>query len=268
MAREVTGVLDVFSVPTIDTASGLYQGQRKNQQDAVVSLKDVETGVSLMALSDGMGGAGYGNIASRVILRSAFETIRDRFDKIAGEPGQVPELLREAAYKANRKLADIIKRNPEMSGMGGTLMLTVLVNKTLYWLSIGDSLMYRMSKGSLERLNADHSLASGLDNLASLGQIDPRIAKTMAARSTLTSALQGEELGQIDCPKTGMPISKGDTILIASDGIQSVSEKTISALLMGSKTSSAAELAAQTIRTVEDAQVSGQDNLAVCITRL
>ena len=248
-----------------DIACGLYQGERKNQQDAVESMTDVATGVSFIALSDGMGGAGFGNLASRLILRTAMSNLTRRSAEIAAKPAKAPEYLRNAAFAANRKLASFILDNPDKAGMGGTLVLIVLVGSRLFWLSIGDSLLYRFQKGELKKLNADHSLASGLDNLARIGQLDPRIAKSMAARSTLTSALMGQELKQIDCPKDGLAVNTRDLFVIASDGLDTLQQQDLSALLSNSSGQNAAQRVVGVIKAVEAVNASGQDNLAVSI---
>jgi len=250
----------LLTAPTSDIASGLFQGQRKTQQDTVVSHTDVAAGVSIMALSDGMGGAAHGNIASRIIVQTAFDSVQKHISEISKTPKLTPDFLRTAASAANRKLASYIDKNADMAGMGGTLIVVVVVNARVFWVSIGDSLLFRMTKGNLNRLNADHSLAKGLDNLASLGQIDPRIAKSMASRSTLTSALQGEELKQIDCPDAGLPILKGDLIILASDGIQSISDQSI-AVVLNQSDASAAKHVSRTIAAIEEADIPGQDNL-------
>jgi serine/threonine protein phosphatase PrpC len=253
---------------TTDIACGQFQGARKSQQDAVGAFSDPITNVSIIGLSDGIGGAGFGHLASRLILRTALESLKAQVGEIAAAPDHSPEILRKAAFAANRKLARYVADNPDKKGMGGTLVLCAIVAKKIYWLSVGDSLIYRFGKGGLTRLSADHSLATGIDNLASLGQIDPRIAKKMASRNTLTSALLGEELKKIDCPAQGAVLSKGDIIVVASDGIQTLAESEISDFILNSKTQGVAGQVSSLIQEVESMDAFGQDNLAICIAAI
>jgi protein phosphatase len=248
-----------------DVACGQFQGARKSQQDSVGAFTDPVTHVSIIGLSDGIGGAGYGHLASRLILNTAMDSLKAQISDIADAPDQSPAFLRKAAFAANRKLAHYVADNPDKKGMGGTLVLAVIAQKKVYWLSVGDSLAYRFGKAGLTRLSADHSLATGIDNLASLGQIDPRIAKKMASRNTLTSALLGEELKKIDCPEKGAVLSKGDIVLVASDGIQTLSDEEISEFMVQSKQLDAAQHVHGLIQEVEAKDAIGQDNLAICV---
>lgn len=247
-----------------DAACGLYQGQRKSQQDAVKTITDATTGITILALSDGMGGAGYGNLASRMILQTAIANLSNHYGNMAQNPASTPDYLMNAATAANRRLADFIQANPDKAGLGGTLVLLVLIEAKVYWLSIGDSLAYRLNSGKLERINEDHSLATGLDNLAKLGKLDPKIAKNMAARNSLTSALMGEKLKKVDCPKEGLSIRANDTFLIATDGIQTIEEDELQRFWGTRKFPSAAHCVAETLSKVEELNASGQDNLGVC----
>ena len=250
-----------------DLASGLYQGERKSQQDAIETHFSPDTGISFLILSDGMGGGGFGNLASRMIVRTSFSTLKSHLPAMVANPQDTPAILQKTALAANRSLANFISDQPDKDGMGGTLILMAMVARRVYWLSVGDSLAYRFNKSGLTRLNADHSLASGIDKLASLGQIDPRIAKKMASRNTLTSALMGRELKVIDCPKSGMPVSKGDRFILASDGIQTLNDAVISDVFAQTRKQTAAHCVARFINEVELVGALGQDNVAVgCVT--
>lgn len=249
----------------LDIACGQFQGDRKSQQDSVGAFTDHASQVSIIALSDGIGGAGYGHLASRLIQRTAIANFKSHMAELIGNPQVCPEILRKSAFAANRELARFVTDNPDKKGMGGTLVLVAIVGPRVYWLSVGDSLVYRFGKTGLTRLSADHSLATGIDNLASLGQIDPRIAKKMASRNTLTSALLGEPLKKIDCPEDGKTFSKGDVLLVASDGIQTISDADISEFLAKTKSLCAASKVNGLIQNVERQDAVGQDNLAICV---
>lgn len=246
-------------------ACGRYQGERKFQQDSVDSFTDQATGVSFLALSDGIGGADYGHLASRLIVRTAMQSLKSNCALIFNDPLKTPEFLRKAAFASNRKMAQFVAGYPDKNGIGGTLVLAVLVGNSAYFLSIGDSLAYRMNKTGLQRLNADHSLASGIDNLARLGQIDPRVAKKMASRNTLTAAILGQELSKIDCPDTGVNVKAGDTVIIASDGLQTLSEEELSKSLQDMSGLNAGGVVNTLINRVEAKAALGQDNLSICV---
>lgn len=251
-----------------DTASARLLGDRMLQQDSVESFHYDPANLTLLALSDGIGGAGNGQIASRLIVRSAMANLKAHLAEIATGADALSDLLHGAAMAANRTLASTVARQPELAGMGGTLILAVLSPGMVHHLSIGDSLVYRLRGTDLSRLNAVHSLGDGLDNLAAMGRIDARAAQVMAARSTLTSALTGARLGKIDVPVAGVETAPGDVLLLASDGIETLSTDQIAAALADAPQTGAAVAAAGLIRTVEDMAKPGQDNLGLAVTVL
>ena len=248
-----------------ETASGLFQGDRKQQQDSVDSFGHKSTGLTLLALSDGIGSAGYGNLASRLIVRTAMTNLRGRLTEIATGSEPVSEVLHGAALAANRTLASAVAEHPDKKGMGGTLILSVITSAHMYFLSIGDSPIYRLRGSELIRLNKLHSLASGLDGLAAMGKLDPKVARSMAARSTLTSALTGQKLAKVDVPVEGEAVQPGDILLLASDGIETLSEQELATLMVSAHEDGAARTVAGIIGAIEKAGKQGQDNVAVTV---
>lgn len=251
-----------------DLASGVLQGDRKLQQDSVGTYLHEPSGLALLSLSDGVGGAGFGHLASRLIQRSALARLKARLSEMVTGHETVPDILHDAALTANRALARVIADQPDKAGMGGTLLLAVLAPNRVYHLSIGDSLIWRLHAGELVRLNADHSLASGLDSLAKMGKIDAAAANAMAARSTLTSALVGQRLSKVDVPVDGVAMERGDCLLLASDGIETLGVETIRQVLMTAHGIGAARTVAALISNIEELDARGQDNVSATVVVL
>ena len=55
--------------------------------------------------------------------------------------------------------------------MGATLVAAVVIGSALYWVSVGDSLLWVCRDGRLHRLNADHSMRPVLQDLVELGRM-------------------------------------------------------------------------------------------------
>ena len=90
----------------------------------------------LLAVADGMGGAAAGEVASA----TAIQGLRDAFEA-DGEP--TLENLLQAAQAANRAVWDQAEANPEMRGMGTTLVaLAQVTDGSLAAVNVGDLLAH------------------------------------------------------------------------------------------------------------------------------
>lgn len=259
------GAPEVAITLGLDVASALNQGARERQEDALVTAfpQGVETGFAV--LSDGMGGHAAGDIASRLIVTEMFAelTLRDPSDE-----ADVPSLLRHSVDVANECLRSQIDTNPSTSGMGGTVVATMVDRDKLHWISVGDSLLYLYRAGALLRLNEDHSMAPQIDMMAKQGLIDEAAAAEHPQRNCLTSALIGEQIPAIDCPDDATPLTAGDIVLVASDGLQYLPEDQIEDLL--------GRVAGGDSKSIADALVGGvmaladpeQDNISLVVMKV
>lgn len=247
----------------IETA--VYQGARSYQQDCVARLADADGTCVIGILSDGIGGHGYGQIASKIIVRTCVENLEDQISAIRVDAGLTPSLLENAALAANRKIAKTSMVVPKTKGMGATLIAAAIVDDRLYWCSIGDSHVQVFGNGTLQRVNQDHSLADGLANLAKIGVIDSKTVATSGQRNSLTASVSGEKLSAMDCPKTGIALRGNEVVIIASDGIETLSSLELAELCQTSRSRSAAELCGRVISAVEAKQRPQQDNLSLVV---
>lgn len=247
----------------VETASGLLLGERALQQDAVQTFNDAQTGTCILCLSDGIGGAGNGHLASRLIVRTASEHMRTHLFALP-DGGTLPGLLRDAAQAANIAIRTAVQAHPDKTGMGGTLLLAAIRQGTLHYLSIGDSLIYRIRKGRLTRVNQVHSLASSADHLVAAGRL-AQSALRGAASSTLTSALTGQVLQKIDVPARGLACARKDVLLLASDGIETLSGDDIARTVAAAPQNGAAAATAALISRIEDLAAKGQDNVSAIL---
>src|SRR5690606_39720344 len=101
-------------------------GKRDYQQDAITKMV-WPSGFALALLSDGMGGAVHGEIASQEILRGFSEAF------CASEQQQMDIRLHDCLLAANQHLANYITDYPECQGMGGTLIAAAFSGQHLHW---------------------------------------------------------------------------------------------------------------------------------------
>ena len=101
--------------------------------------------------------------------------------------------------------------------MGATLVGVVVSATEARWISVGDSPLFLVSNGGIERLNADHSMVPQIEALVARGIITADEAAQHPGRHTLREAVMGHPLTLID--EGRRPLARGDRLLVCSDGI-------------------------------------------------
>lgn len=167
----------------------------------------------LFAVADGMGGHAAGEVASQV----AVEALGQAFDKI---DVVTPQGLQEAARQANRAVWDKAQADPDLRGMGTTLVAMALVDEDgadedkVAVINVGDSRAYRLHQGRLEQLTVDHSL---VQELVAEGRLEEEEAAYHPQRHVLTRALGVDPDVMVDV--LGVTPEAGDRFLLCTDGL-------------------------------------------------
>ncbi|WP_165354581.1 PP2C family serine/threonine-protein phosphatase [Tropicimonas sp. IMCC6043] len=252
----------------LDAATGLSLGGREEQEDAVLSDVLQDGGAGIVVLADGLGGHVAGAVASRIAVSTALSELVGQRDARGRLGPHIPDRLIAAAVSANHAILAHANSHPETAGMGATLLIAVVQDARLWWLSIGDSPFYLLRARRPRLLNEIHSLARQFDFLASVGEMDPKIAACHPDRSCLTSALGCTLLRQVDCPDCGIDLIPGDVLLAASDGILTLPEASIGDAVAATPRSTASDLVERLLRRVEAAEAAEQDNLSVAVLRV
>lgn len=214
-------------MPSFDSATLLMQGNRDFQEDAVVSCYPVGAGFGFTVLSDGMGGHIGGDLASKICVCQFQEFLLESTRNLAKFRERAVGVLKQAVDRANDALAMQIETAPEYRGMGATLVGIVNFDEQLYWASVGDSLLLLYRAGKIFRLNADHSMAVEIDEMVKNGKLSACEAEDHPDRSVLTSALTGSRISKIDLANESVKLVPGDVLIVASDGLQYLSQQEI-----------------------------------------
>jgi len=214
-----------------DTATLLMQGQRHNQEDAVISCYPVGASFGFTVLSDGMGGHAGGDLASKICIREVQQTLLESTNDLGHFKQRVSGVLTLALEKANAAIGMFAEKAPEYAGMGATVVSAVNFEDELYWASVGDSLLLLCRDGAIFRLNADHSMAPAIDDLVLQGKLSQAEAADHIDRNVLTSALTGRQIAKIDCSEKPLSLLPGDILIVASDGLEYLSQDQIVKLI-------------------------------------
>lgn len=216
---------------SFDAASAISQGARAYQEDALITEFSSGSGLGLVVLADGMGGHAAGDVASKIVVTEVFRELSTLRADMAKSSGCICDALQKAARQANETLKHHVVAHPETRGMGATLVSTVIVGRKLYWISIGDSPLFLFRDNALVQLNEDHSLSRTIDMMVQSGVLSAEDGENHPDRNMLTSALLGEPIPEIDCPSDPTLLRAGDILIVASDGLQFLTNAEIEKLL-------------------------------------
>lgn len=228
---------------------------RTNNEDCFAVVADGERLPCAFLVADGMGGHRRGELASQI----AVEYVSNRlmgFLPGRTDPMEVEDALREVVEKANVKVYLGSLESEENRGMGTTLTVGVLMDRSLVVASVGDTRAYLLRGHSLMRITVDHTL---VQEMVDAGTLYPEDVRTHPKRHILTRALGVPEYMTAECHTVS--VAKGDRILICSDGLHGLAEEEdIRATLRRERTP---EAAAQ--RLVELANRCGGEDNVTCI---
>lgn len=251
-----------------DVASAISQGKRDYQEDAVMAEFPIGADFGYAILADGMGGHAAGDVASKMILTEVYSEMKFHTSDILNFEVNAPTILNGIAFTANECLKSYVSENPDVRGMGATLVVPVIIEDNLYWISIGDSPLYLMRGGKLRQLNEDHSMAPQIDLMVNSGLMDIETGRNHPDRNCLTSVLLGAKVARIDCPKEPFKLLAGDIIIVASDGVQFLSDDKIERIIYRNRKRRSSEIADKLLSTVEALGDPDQDNICFSVVKV
>lgn len=246
----------------LDLATADYIGARSQQQDATQAQLIAGNTGALLVLADGLGGHESGAEAARIVVDTFIEAaLQGVFDAAQGRRSA----LREALDKANVRIADGLNPGHGQRSMASTAVAAVVADGALQWVSVGDSHLYVWRKGELLKLNQDHSQAGLMIRSGQYAANDPEV---LAAKSVLVSALTGRKLELVDHPADAFRLEFGDVLLLASDGLNTLPEQEVEAIVTAEQAGGAARLSKVLLETVVERRADRQDNTTVAIARV
>lgn len=254
--------------PRYDVASGISQGARDYQEDAITADFPVGAEAGFVVLADGMGGHAAGDVASKIVLTEVFSELKFHFADVQSFEARAPEILRSVADFANDTLRQHTRSHPETEGMGATLVVPALVENRLWWISVGDSPLFLFRGGKLTQLNEDHSMAPQIDFMVKSGLMDPEVAANHPDRNCLISVLMGTRIPKIDCPTRPFDLQAGDIVLCASDGVQFLTNAQIEKVLNKYRKSRSTEIAERLLEELVKLDDPDQDNISFTVIKV
>lgn len=232
-------------------------GTRADNEDASLYLDSIP----LLAVADGMGGAGVGDVAAEI----AFDCLRMYASFLVAESKRVStkrtsrgrlniNLLLEIAFKWAHMEVSRAARAAQRRRMATTLLAVVVAGDHAYISHVGNCRAYLLRAGKLHRLTQDHTVAAARRSYQQSTEADPSEERRL---------LQIIGAGNIDVDLAEVPLADDDVVVLCTDGLcQPLSEERIAELVNPEQleTSADALLAAATS--------AGDDNIAFALAKV
>ncbi len=196
---------------------------RPHNEDAVLVKEQGQGTVvgsefsGLYVVSDGMGGAAAGEVASTLTIQTVARHLEQAWTDGTARDGVAWEAcLREAIEAANAAILAYASEHPEATGLGATVVAALLHAQGLTLAWVGDSRIYLWERGELQQLSRDHSLVA---RLVEIGQLTSEEARRHEHRNVLIRSLGSKD--QVTVDTLSRSLRKGARLLLCSDGLTS-----------------------------------------------
>jgi serine/threonine protein phosphatase Stp1 len=200
---------------------------RTANEDSFLEAPDA----GLWAIADGMGGHQAGQVASAMIVHM-LEGV------LAVSSADAAEIsVRERIARVNERLQALSRETYGGRTIGSTVAVLILRPDSACCLWAGDSRIYRLRGGWLERLTRDHSRT---EELIAQGRLEPEQAEGHPLSNVITRAVGAQ--ADLIIERRVEPLQASDRFLLCSDGLyRTVSDDELANILPSGDCRDAAE---------------------------
>jgi serine/threonine protein phosphatase PrpC len=178
-----------------------------------------------LAVSDGMGGAKAGEVASAIVVRA----LRKLSEGAPVDEREVDGWLGRAVERAGTQVWEAGRRS-DRAGMGATLTALVVRDGHAHVAQVGDSRAYLLRAGKLYQITRDQSY---VQVLLDAGVLTPSEARTFPLRNVILQTM-GQGPGVV-AALDRVALCQNDLFLLCSDGLTGdVSDDEIRKVLVSS----------------------------------
>lgn len=225
--------------------------KRENNQDTILVDKDL----GLYIVADGMGGHKGGEVASSMAVDVVREVVASYIQ--TGRKIPPPELLKVAYSEASARIykASTVD-NPELAGMGTTMVCALLKDDQIFIGNVGDSRAYLMRDDLMWQVTEDHSL---VNEQIRAGVIKPGEEKDVVGKNVITRSVGFEHIVNVDV--ISRKVIPNEKILLCSDGLSGmINDREIFRICQRNSSKEAV-----TVCINEAKRAGGDDNISVVI---
>lgn len=208
----------------VGSASNVGQVREYNEDACHVNMDR-----GLFIVSDGMGGAHAGALASEIVVKILPQMIEERITMLQKSTSRkIRLLLSNAIIELSQRLSQESRDQIGLKGMGATVVLALIKRRLAYIAHMGDSRAYLFRDDQLKQLTEDHSI---MGILLRHGDITPEEAMEHPAKGRLSRYVGME--GKVYPDVKSVAIKKEDRLLLCSDGLSGMlNDRNITELLV------------------------------------
>lgn len=192
--------------------------KRTHNEDYFALIEDEQ----LFMVADGMGGHASGEVASKLAAEVIGEFYRHSKDQDATWPyrydhnlSYVENRMVASIRLANAKIHESAAKNPNLRGMGTTIVAFIVKGDIAFVAHVGDSRCYRVRNGAIHQLTRDHSLLE--DYKEARPDMTEEEARNFPHKNVITRALGMRDNVVVDI--TRVELESGDRFILCSDGL-------------------------------------------------
>src|SRR5215468_7698646 len=201
------------------TKSKAWTSSQENGEFVIESQQfDVDDNGVVLAVSDGMGGALAGEVASKMAVESVCEKLLHVEEDETLAPESYDHHLISALYNAtlyaNYMIHQQGRSDPQFQGMGATFTAIGVTPESVDIIQVGDSRAYLVRNSKIYQVTKDQSL---VQQLIDAQQISPEEAETHTLKNVILQALGAQN--EIYPVSARIQPYMNDVFLLCSDGL-------------------------------------------------
>lgn len=205
----------------MEYAYGSHPGLCRDVNEDCVGVFTLDGVFTIALLLDGMGGANGGKIASGIAYKAMMTELELRlsFLLLNGSPiapTEVGRILSESAKVANSVVYDRAISDPQLTGMGTTLVAAVFFDNNCCIYNVGDSRGYYIADGQITQITKDQSY---LQYLLDTDRISEKDAENFSERNVIMRAVGTEREVKGDIYYLTFTGEEDEYVLLSSDGL-------------------------------------------------
>ena len=223
-----------------------------------------ESGV-VLAVSDGMGGALAGEVASQMAVETVSQRFLEEDPERTYSPNDFSESLIGRLYNATLQANHLIhqqgRSDPQFNGMGATFTGIGITHEAVDLIQVGDSRAYLVRNNKIYQVTKDQSL---VQQLIDANQISPEEAETHTLKNVILQALGAQN--EIYPVAARLAPHRDDVVILCSDGL---SNKINGADMLKIVSANPERLEMACAEMVKEANENGgEDNITVILAKI
>lgn len=264
VGRVRKGNEDNYLLLNIATAKAWTSAQEDGEFVIESQRFEIDPHGVVMAVSDGMGGALAGEVASTMAVETVSEKMLDDDTDETLTPEEQDHYLISKLYNAtvfaNYLIHEQGRIDPQFQGMGATFTGVGVTPEAADIIQVGDSRAYLVRNGKIYQVTKDQSL---VQQLIDAQQISPEEAETHTLKNVILQALGAQnEIYPVSARVTPY---RNDVFVICSDGLSNKVSAADMQQIVADNFDALQNACAELVRLAN--QNGGEDNITVVIAK-